>query len=51
MIDTGVVKLLKVSATVIAIEYGSSPVDAALHQTRIGLRLPSFFRCSAKIGK
>jgi hypothetical protein len=39
MIETCEQLVPKVSATVMAIEYGSSPVDAAEHQTRTGRRV------------
>jgi len=37
------------SASVMAIEYGSSPVEAAAHHTLYGR--PTFFACSASSGK
>ena len=40
----------KISAALIAIEYASSPVDAAAHQSRIGRDL-ILCNCFCKIGK
>ncbi|MNT30454.1 hypothetical protein D3C72_1662490 [compost metagenome] len=49
MMVTGGVSVLNASHTVMAIEYGSSPVELAEHQMVIGPL--SFFTCSASSGK
>ena len=48
---TGGVMLSNASHRVMAIEYGSSPVELAEHQTENGSARPRLRACSARIGK